>query len=56
MAAFAGLGKELLIQLERLQGSQPLQGLHLASARCAEEKKKSEAETNERKTMMIERM
>merc|ERR1712010_288752 len=37
MTAFAGKGKDIPIQLalESLFGSQPLQGLQLASARCS---------------------
>ena len=38
MAAFTGIGKEFLIQLEPILSFQPLQGLELASARYEEEK------------------
>ena len=49
MTAITGNGEEIRIQLEPLQRFQPLQGLQVASARCEEEKKKSEAKATKRR-------
>ena len=51
MTAFAGKGKDIPIQLalEPLFGSQPLQGLQLASARCEEERNESEVKATKRR-------
>ena len=50
MAAGAGNAKKVRTQVSTLL-VQPLQGLHLASARCEEERKKSEAKPKKKKKM-----